>query len=260
MQFRAPAHHPLRGALRACAVLSTFLVFLCGFSVFTRLAMLFVSPFGEMRRLRFGQAVMHRFFKAAAWLFGIQITHEGPLPAPGSMVVANHHSYMDIVALGAMVPCFFLSKAEVSRWPLLGPGAAAAGIAFVKRDSPRSRKAALETLLRRVQAGFTVVNFPSGTTCRQGETVRFRTGLFRVIAGTPVCLVPTSLRYEDGAADWVGDATFVGHLVRLAAKPRLRVHVAFHRPLNARDSGGDALRDACEGLVNASISSSTKEG
>src|SRR5579871_4350793 len=50
---------------------------------------------------------------------GIGYEVEGNSPACG-LVVANHLSYLDIVALSAAMPCFFVAKAEVDRWPFFG--------------------------------------------------------------------------------------------------------------------------------------------
>ena len=236
----------VRSGLRIAVFIASVLIA----SPLTRLSVWVASAMGPGARKRLGQAILHHYFRFAAWLFGLELRLQGPMPPRGSLIVANHHSYFDIVALSAATPCLFLSKAEVSRWPLIGPGAVAAGIAFVKRDSMRSRKAAMEAIHERLRSGFTLVNFPSGTTCRSDEALRFRPGLFNSVAGTAVTLAPVSLRYEDGAADWVGDATFLGHLIQLAGRPRLRVQVVFHPTLNAADFEGRELRARCEALVN----------
>ncbi|WP_224371395.1 lysophospholipid acyltransferase family protein [Hyalangium versicolor] len=228
-----------------------FFLLVLASSIATRLTLLVASPWGPQRRIRLGQAILHRFAQIGAWIFGIKLLVRGQLPAPGCLIVANHHSYLDIAALGAATPCLFLAKAEVKRWPLIGPGAAAAGIAFVKRDSARSRKAATEAILERLDLGFSVVNFPTGTTCRSDETLNFRPGLFQSVAGTPIQIVPASLRYEDEHSDWVGDATFVGHLLQLAARPRIRIHLTFSRPVKAAEHDGAHLRQLCEQLVHA---------
>ena len=47
---------------------------------------------------------------------------EGEPPASG-LVVSNHLSYLDIVIFAAAMPCFFVAKAEIGRWPYFGPTA-----------------------------------------------------------------------------------------------------------------------------------------
>lgn len=39
---------------------------------------------------------------------------------PGSLVLANHISWLDILAINAVTAVAFVSKAEVRQWPLLG--------------------------------------------------------------------------------------------------------------------------------------------
>jgi 1-acyl-sn-glycerol-3-phosphate acyltransferase len=43
-------------------------------------------------------------------------------------------SYLDILAISAVTPAVFVSKAEVRRWPLFGWFAAIAGTVFVDRE------------------------------------------------------------------------------------------------------------------------------
>src|SRR5205823_13405773 len=79
----------------------------------------------------------------AAWLSGvcagglramqIELSAIGQLPADG-LVVANHLGYLDILVLSATVPCAFISKAEIERWPIIGRFARWAGTVFVERQ------------------------------------------------------------------------------------------------------------------------------
>ena len=50
---------------------------------------------------------------------GIKCRITGDPPA-GGLVVSNHLSHLDILIYGNALPCYFVSKAEVARWPFFG--------------------------------------------------------------------------------------------------------------------------------------------
>ena len=80
------------------------------------------------------------------WLLaaaGVRVVATGPRPAPGSLVVANHVSWLDVLALNRIVTVRMLAKAEVRDWPLVGPMAARAGTVFLDRDRLRALPAAV---------------------------------------------------------------------------------------------------------------------
>ncbi|MGR3466473.1 MAG: lysophospholipid acyltransferase family protein, partial [Shimia sp.] len=55
-----------------------------------------------------------------------------PMTGPGALV-ANHSSWLDIFALNAPTPLYFVSKAEVAGWPGIGWLARATGTVFIAR-------------------------------------------------------------------------------------------------------------------------------
>jgi 1-acyl-sn-glycerol-3-phosphate acyltransferase len=56
-------------------------------------------------------------------------------PSAHGLVVSNHLSYLDIAVYSAAMPCVFVSKAEVQRWPYFGLAARASGTVFIDRAS-----------------------------------------------------------------------------------------------------------------------------
>jgi 1-acyl-sn-glycerol-3-phosphate acyltransferase len=209
--------------------------------VCARAVLVFARPAAVHRA---GLTIIHAFCRLAAATFGLQITARGPRPAPGSLIVANHRSYLDVIALGALEPCFFLGKAEVSRWPIIGLAARAVGIVFVQRDDPHSRRAAQDTVSDLLTAGFSVGTFPEGTTTSSYTPGPFKAGLFHRVVGRPIAVVPATLRPVGDHLDWVGDATFLDHLFRLALGLRHRFEVVFSTALDAEAwPDGHTLRD-----------------
>ncbi|HYG69751.1 MAG TPA: lysophospholipid acyltransferase family protein [Anaeromyxobacteraceae bacterium] len=184
----------------------------------------------EVRRAR--ARLLRDVFRRALALHGIAAIHEGPLPDGPAVLVSNHLSYLDPIALGALVPCVPISKAELSRWPVFGPVARRLGVLFVDRGDRLSGVRVMRAAERALEQGIPVLNFPEGTTTTGANGVlAFRRGLFGLARRARVPVVPVALRYEPGSLAWVGDATFAPHYLRLAALERSTVHVRFGAPV-----------------------------
>ena len=86
---------------------------------------------------------------------GVRVRRSGPAAPPGALVVANHVSWLDVMALHAVAPVRMLAKREVRRWPLLGVLAARAGTVFLDRDRLRTLPDAVAGLAAALRAGAT---------------------------------------------------------------------------------------------------------
>ena len=64
---------------------------------------------------------------------GIRLVVRGRPPRRRALLVANHVSWLDVLAVLAVAPARLLAKREVRAWPLVGRLAAAAGTIFVDR-------------------------------------------------------------------------------------------------------------------------------
>src|SRR5262249_10931227 len=73
------------------------------------------GPLTPEQRARWVQRTCIRVLRSME----IQCEIEGSVPTHG-LVVSNHLSYLDIVVLSAAMPCFFVAKAEVDKWPYFG--------------------------------------------------------------------------------------------------------------------------------------------
>ena len=95
---------------------------------------------------------------------------ESPCPAArfatcaGVLVVSGHVSWVDIFAIGAVLPGSFVAKAEMISWPALGALARLMKVIPIERTSLRRLPAVVDAVAARLRAGQTVVAFPEGTT------------------------------------------------------------------------------------------------
>lgn len=154
----------------------------------------------------------------------------------GTLVVANHQSWLDIVGLLAVEPASFLAKREVRAWPLIGPLADRHRTVFVDRWALRSLPGTVAELAGRLRAGDTVVVFPEATTWCSAPGGPFRRAAFQAAldAGAPVR--PVTITYSQGGrpstvAAFVGDDTLGRSLARVVGAGDLTLHLRAHEPL-----------------------------
>lgn len=159
----------------------------------------------------------------------------------GTLVVANHVSWLDIVAILAVDPVGFLAKREVRSWPVVGSLARACGTRFIARQSLRELPAVVSGVADALRAGESVVVFPEGTTWCGGRGGTFRRAVFQaaIDAGAPVR--PVTFSYTQAGqpstvAAFVGDDALLPSLRRVARARDLRIQLTAHPPL---DPSGD---------------------
>ena len=166
----------------------------------------------------------------------VQVSTTGALPV-GGLIVSNHLSYLDILVLSAAVPCVFVSKAEVERWPIFGFYARLAGSVFVRRHDKADIARANLSVTESLQSGVPVVLFPEGTTTDGRGVLRFHSTMLQPAIDAGAQVTPCFIRYEldDGAVDkevcWWGNAPLLPHVWNLLGKKIVRARVAFAEPM-----------------------------
>lgn len=170
--------------------------------------------------------------RAALRALGVRLVTRGRLSHRRALLVANHISWVDILAVLAVSPARLVAKREVRRWPLIGALAAASGTIFVERARPRALAGTVARAAAALRAGGVVAVFPEGTTrCAPGG--RFRPAMFQAAIDAGAVVVPLTLDYRTDAgsrtttvAAFVGDDTLWRSLRRVLAVRGLVVSVA----------------------------------
>jgi 1-acyl-sn-glycerol-3-phosphate acyltransferase len=160
---------------------------------------------------------------------------QGALPRSG-LVVSNHLSYLDIVIFAAAMPCVFVSKREVNKWPFFGWAARAGGTIFVDRASAASANSAADAIAQKLADPIPVLLFPEGTSTDGSAVQRFHARLFQPAARAcaPVTAAAIAYAAADGAEErelcWYGDAGFLSHLWRVLGSADFSAHLRFGQP------------------------------
>jgi 1-acyl-sn-glycerol-3-phosphate acyltransferase len=117
---------------------------------------------------------------------------EGIAAAHPAVIVANHASYLDVVAVLSVLPINvrFAAKARLASYPLLGTLLRRAGYLLVQRGAVSVASDLAATLA----AGESLFIFPEGTFMRAPGVMPFRLGAFQAAVETGRPIVPVALR------------------------------------------------------------------
>lgn len=197
--------------------------------------------------------------RGALRILGLRVRQDGaPTPAVGA-VVANHSSWLDVLALNAARPVVFVSKAEVADWPGIGWLARATGTVFIRREARGEAPAQVAAIRARIERGEAVVLFPEGTSTDGRRVLPFKPAL---LAGVPPDAVvqPVTLSWAAPEGEdarfygWFGGQDFGTHAVAvLAARRPGGVTLTWHPPVAARGRDRKALAREAEARVRAGL-------
>src|SRR5262245_55978767 len=121
------------------------------------------------------------------------------MTAPGSvgtLLAANHISWLDIPAILAVTPARVLAKSDVRGWPIVGVLAARAGTVFIDRYRLSRLAGTVADLGAALRTGATVLVFPEGSTWCGRTSGRFFTATFQAAVDADAPVRPVSLRYR----------------------------------------------------------------
>lgn len=113
-------------------------------------------------------------------------------PGKHYIIVANHQSLLDILAVCAALPLNFkfLAKRELFQIPFMGWAMAAAGYIQVDRGSHKSGRDAMHRITRVLGQRLSVLLFPEGTRSPDGKIHAFKMGAFKLARDNKVEILP----------------------------------------------------------------------
>ena len=204
------------------------------------------------------EACIQDWARGMMTILNVALKVEGQRPAGGPLLlVANHTSWLDILAVQAARSCRFVAKAEVRRWPLIGVVAEGAGTLFIERASRRDAVRVVHHMADSLSAGNVVTVFPEGTTGNGDVLLPFHGNLLQAAISTGAPAVPVGIRFLDAAsgepsalAAYVDDDTLIASLWRTLTGPPLLAVVNFGAPALAAGRDRRAWAAALHGDVD----------
>ncbi|HIG10053.1 MAG TPA: 1-acyl-sn-glycerol-3-phosphate acyltransferase [Planctomycetes bacterium] len=220
----------LRALARLCALAA-----LTGWAVATILCSRLFARLAPKRMDQLERRTTRCWARGISRAFGMTVSTDGSPPRGRYILISNHLSYMDVLALMSVVDARFLSRADVVDWPLVGPVVRFAGTLFVDR----TRRGDLPRVLSEIDAvlagGRGVVFFPEGTSSPGFRVLPFKPSLFEAAARGGFEVACASLHYRtppnatpaEWSVCWWGDMDFAPHIFALLKIPRYEVRVRF---------------------------------
>ena len=198
--------------------------------------------------------------KIQAWLqelakrIRLEINVMGEPLAHPHVQVANHISWLDVVALGANHPVNFVAKSEIASWPLVGLLARFRGTCFIKRGSVSSLRAILPHFQQHYEMGNNMVLFPEATTSLGDDVRPFHAALFQIMIDLEMPVQPVALRYNGDleqrrTAAYIEDDKFITHLWSLCGCESISVDLHYLEGRESREKQRRLLANTCRNVV-----------
>jgi 1-acyl-sn-glycerol-3-phosphate acyltransferase len=186
---------------------------------------------------------------SSCFLLNIQLEIVGAVKIKkGSLIVANHIGAPDIFVLGKCFPAFFVSKADITEWPLFGLLARLGEVILAKRDRRHQVKEIIAEMSFRLEEGCSVILFPEGQATDGKQVLAFKSSTFAAAVQAECDVVPVTLIYHDGNRPSIAcwhEVTFLEHIFRLLKNRRLGVtvfvHPAIQRATDRRELAGKSF-------------------
>ncbi len=242
---------PGRNILRSLRVLRRLVTVLLGtvLALPVQALLLLLPGSAKVRFPRFYWAVMCASIGLAVRVIGTP-AHRTADGRP-IVFVSNHSSWLDILVLGGTLHACFISKDDVTRWPLVATVARLGRSVFIQRRRTSTGRER-DDMRGRLARGDNLILFPEGTTSDGSRVLPFRSAFLSIAElpvteyGLPPLVQPVSVVYDrlaglpTGRANrplfaWYGDMDLFSHFWRLAEQCGLRVTVVLHDALDPRD-------------------------
>jgi 1-acyl-sn-glycerol-3-phosphate acyltransferase len=205
---------------------------------------------------KFGRWLIRKWMQVLNWILGLEIEQHGR-PAQGLMV-ANHVSWLDVMAINSLTETRFLSKADVKHWPLIGVLVSLSGTLYLERGSLSSLRKINKILQELIRRQRSIVIYPEGTTTDGSKVLHFHGGLFQAALNNHAGVQPVAIRYHehgelDKVAPFIGDDAFFPHLVRILSRPCTCVTISFLPRINVVNRNRQQVADMSRQAIAAEL-------
>jgi len=198
-------------------------------------------------------------------VLGIAFDCDGTPLRESSLLVVNHVSWLDIMAVHAVVPeARFVSKADVKAWPLVSRLVDAAGTLYLERERKRDALRVVHAIAQALSAHQVVAIFPEGTTSTGHGLLPFHANLLQAAISTGTPVQPVALRYVDAAhavseaVEFVGATSLLTSLWRSSCGEGVRVRLSFLAPRPSAGADRRGLAELLRGDIARALDGGTE--
>ena len=195
------------------------------------------------RMVAYGSPFPMLFLRYAARVCGARVEVNGTHLRRDVFYVANHISWVDILALAGASGTAFVAKAELAEAPVVGWLASLNRTVFVKREHRMGVAEQINALKEALVDNWSVTVFPEGTTTDGQSLLPFKTSMLSVLEPPPpgVLVQPVVLDYGPVAEwiGWIGEEGGLNNAKRvLSRKGTFRLRLYYLEPFSPEDFRG----------------------
>jgi 1-acyl-sn-glycerol-3-phosphate acyltransferase len=207
------------------------------------LILIFVPLHYLFRLISYGSPFPMLFLRYAARVCGAKVEVIGTHLKRDVFFVANHLSWIDILALAGASGTAFVAKAELAQAPVVGWLASLNRTVFVKREHRMGVAEQINALKEALVDNWSVTVFPEGTTTDGQSLLPFKTSMLSVLEPPPpgVLVQPVIVDYGPVAEwiGWIGEESGINNAKRvLSRKGTFKVRLHYLEPFSPEDFRG----------------------
>ncbi len=207
------------------------------------LLLVFVPLHYLYRVFAYGSPFPMLFLRYAARVCGARVEVIGTHLKRDVFYVANHLSWVDILALAGASGTAFVAKAELAEAPVVGWLASLNRTVFVKREHRMGVAEQINALKEALVDNWSVTVFPEGTTTDGQSLLPFKTSMLSVLEPPPpgVLVQPVIMDYGPVAEwiGWIGVESGINNAKRvLSRKGSFKVRLHYLEPFSPEDFRG----------------------
>lgn len=236
------------------------LLFSTGFMIAGMLfpAINIVCSTGSARNKR--NLIKKLWLRSFSALVNLHIVKQGNVSEHPAILAGNHISWLDIIVIGQYLPAYFVAKSDILSWPVIGFLSRQAGTVFIRRGDKKNILSTAEKMVWLLKQGGNIIAFPEGTTTRGDEVLNFHASLFQPALLSKSAIQPVAIQYRGTAKDhapFVGEDTFVGHLIKILMLKKIEVSLCFLPVINTSGKNRQSVSHETRQLILTAISGET---
>ena len=120
---------------------------------------------------------------------------ENAVPGQSYVIVANHQSHFDILALYGWLGLDFrwVMKMELRKIPVLGLACERLGHVYIDRSNSQRAQASINAAKKQLVGGTSILFFPEGTRSLDGRLLPFKRGAFKLAKELQLPILPVTI-------------------------------------------------------------------
>ena len=207
------------------------------------LLLIFVPLHYAYRIFAYGSPFPMLFLRYTACVVGARVEVRGTPLRRDVFFIANHISWIDILAMAGASGTAFVAKWELSQVPVIGWLCSLNRTVFVKREHRMGVAEQINALKEALQDNWSVTVFPEGTVTDGHSLLPFKSSMISVLEPPPpgVMVQPAVLDYGENSEEisWIGEESGLHNAMRIMARRgTFRLRITYLEPFSPEEHRG----------------------